>query len=141
MKRKKDNTIATLVTIFFVISIILFTISVTLVTVVQDFKTLDIQLTVANHLGFNADTDKLYLGTLPRGNMVSRYVIVENNEYEKSVIRLKIFGELKDWITVSDNNFVLKKGESKQVKVEATVPENAELKEYDSRLVITFTRF
>lgn len=141
MKRKKKNTIATLVTIFFVTSIILFTISVTLAAVVQEFKILDIRLTVANHLGFNTDTDKLYLGTVPRGNIASRYILVENKEYEKSVIRLKISGELKNWITVSENNFVLKKGESKLIKVEAIVPENAELKNYKSRLVITFTKF
>lgn len=141
MKRKKEKTIATLVTIFFVMSIILFTVSMTFILLVQDFKTLDIRLTVANHLGFNADTDKLYLGTVPRGNIASRRVIIENKEYEKSVIRLKVLGELKDWITVSENNFVLKKDESKQVEIEATVPENAEPRNYDSRLVITFTRF
>lgn len=140
MKPAKKKTVATLVITFFIISITLLTASLTLAALVQEFKTLDIRLTVANHLGFNTDTDKLYLGTVPRGNTASRSVLIENKEYEKSVVRLKVLGELKDWITVSENNFVLKKGESKLVKVEANVPKNAELKDYNSRLVITFTR-
>lgn len=141
MKQKNEKTIATLVTLFFVISVILFIISLTFILFVQDFKTLEIRLTVGSHLGFNVDTDKLYLGTVPRGNTALRQVMIENNEYEKSIIRIKILGELKDWVTVSENNFVLKKGESKNVEIEAIVPENAERKDYDSRLVIIFTRF
>lgn len=140
MRPAKKKTITTLVIIFFLISIILFSASLTFSAIAQEFKTLDIQLTVANHLGFNTDTDKLYLGTMPRGNMASRSVLIENKEYEKSVVRLKVFGELKNWVTVSENNFVLKKGESKTVKIEANVPEDAELKDYESRLVIFFTR-
>lgn len=141
MRKSEKKIIATLVTIFFVISIILFSASITFSAIVQEFKTLDIQLTVANHLGFNTDTDKLYMGTVFRGNTASRNVLIENKEYEKSVARLKVFGDLKDWITVSENNFVLKKGESKIVEVKVTVPENAQLRDYDSRLVLTFTRF
>lgn len=141
MRKAKKKTITTLVIWFFVISIIFLTASLTLSTLVQEFKNLDIQLTVANHLGFNTDMDKLYLGTVPRGNTASRPVLIENKEYEKSVVRLKVFGELKNWVTVSENNFILKKGESKTVKVEVNVPENAELKDYKSRLVIFFTRF
>lgn len=140
MSRAKKKTITLLVVWFFTISIIFLTASLTLSTLVQEFKNLDVRLTVANHLGFNTDTDKLYLGTVPRGNTASRSVIIENNEYKKSIVRLKVFGELKNWITVSENNFVLKKGESKIVKVEANVPEDAELKNYESRLVIFFTR-
>ncbi len=117
MKTSEKKTIVTLVTILFVISIILLSASITFSAIVQEFKTLDIQLTVANHLGFNTDADKLYLGTVPRGNTASRNVLIENKEYEKSVVRLKVFGELRGWITVSGNNFVLKKGESKIVEV------------------------
>lgn len=141
MKTSENKLIAMLVTIFFVISIILFSASITFSAIVQEFKTLDIQLTVANHLGFNVDTDKLYMGTAFRGNTASRKVLIENKEYEKSIARLKVFGELKGWITVSENNFVLKKGESKIIEVKVNVPENAQLRDYNSRLVLTFTRF
>lgn len=141
MRKSEKKTIATLVTIFFIISIILFSASITFSAIVQEFKTLDIQLTVANHLGFNVDTDRLYMGTVFRGNTASRKVLIENKEYEKSIARLKVFGELKDWTTVSENNFILKKGESKIIEITVNVPENAQLKDYNSRLILTFTRF
>ncbi len=141
MRPAKKKTITLLVIWFFIISIIFLTASLTLSTLVQEFKNLDIQLTVANHLGFNTDTDKLYLGTIPQGNTGSRSIVIENKEYKKSVIRLKVFGELKNWVTVSENNFVLQKGESKTVKIEVSVPEDAEQKDYQSWLVIFFTRF
>lgn len=137
----KKKIITTLVIIFFTISTIALVAALTSLAVIQEIKTLDIQLTVANHLGFNVDTDKLYLGTIPRGNIGSRGVIVDNYEYQKSVVRLKVHGELKDWITVSENNFVLEKGESKLIKVKVNVPEDSELKDYESKLIITFTRF
>lgn len=140
MKSSGRKTVIKLIIVIFTISIIALIISLTFLAVVQEIKTLDIQLTVANHMGFNVDTDKIYLGTVPAGNTGSRGIIVENKEYEKSVVRLKVRGELKEWITVSENNFVLKKGESKLVKVEVKVPQDAAFKDYQGRLLVIFTR-
>jgi uncharacterized membrane protein len=116
-------------------------VSLTFLAVIQEVKTLDVQLEVANRLGFNVDTDKIYFGAIPPGNSGERRAIIENKEYERSVVRLKVYGELKKWITVSENNFALKKGESKTVKVKVAIPEGAELKDYESEIIILFARF
>jgi len=140
MKTRNEKNIAALITILFIASVMLFAASITFIMLVQEFRTLDIRLTVGNHIGFNTDTDKLYFGTLPRGNTASRNIVIENKEYEKSVVRLKVYGEIKGWVAVSENNFILKQGESKKVVIEAIAPEDAELKSYDSRLIVVFTR-
>lgn len=138
MNEKQINLLTKVVII---ISILILVVSLTSLAIIQEIKTLEIQLKVANHLGFNTDTDKIYFGTIPPGNVGSREVIVENNEYKKSIVRLKIRGELERWVAVSENNFILEQGGSKIVKVTASVPKDAELKDYEGKLVITFTRF
>lgn len=140
MKSSKKKRVFVLVIILFTVSIITLIISLTSLVVIQEVKTLDIQLKVADHMGFNVDADKLYFGTVPQGNTGSRDILIENKEYKKSVVRLKIRGELKGWVTASENNFILKKEESKLIKMKVTVPEDAELKDYESKLLITFTR-
>lgn len=136
-----EKTYHTIVILFAVASLVFLVIPLTSTLVVQEVQKLEIQLKVDNYLGFNVDTDKIYFGVIPPGNIGARKVEIENNEHEKSVVRLKVFGELKGWVVVSENNFALKKGESKTVKVEVYVPEGAELKDYDSKLIIIFTRF
>lgn len=137
----KKNTVTRIAIVFITIFVISLVISLTFLAVIQEVRTLDIRLAVANRLGFNIDTDKIYFGTIPPENSGQRRVIIENREYRKSVIRLKVYGELKDWVTVSDNNFALKKGESKTVALKVAIPKDAELKDYKSKLIITFTRF
>ncbi|MBU4501667.1 MAG: hypothetical protein KKA79_03685 [Nanoarchaeota archaeon] len=137
----KKKTIISLATILIIISVTLLVVSLTGIMVIQGIKTLDIQLTVANKIGFNIDTDKIYFGSIPPGNSGQKRVILENMGYKKSVVRLKVRGQLKEWITVSDNNFILKKGESKLIEIKAVIPEDAELKDYEDKLVIIYTRF
>jgi len=114
--------------------------SLTFLLVVQDSKRIEMQLKVDNYLGFNVDTDKLYFGVIPQGNTGTRRVVIENKNYEKSVVRIKLNGDLKDWIIVSENNFALKRGEAKEVKVEVTVPSDAKKGEYTGGMTIFFTR-
>lgn len=136
----KKNLVTLAITTLVIISVISLVVSLTFLAVIQEVKTLSIQLEVANRLGFNVDTDKIYLGAIPPGNSGERSVIIENKEYEKSIVRIKVYGELKKWVTVSENSFTLKKGESKTVKVKVMIPENAGLKDYESELIIMFTR-
>lgn len=136
----KNQKTPLLVVIFFIILLITLIASLTCLAVIQEVKTLGIQLKVADNMGFNTDTDRLYFGTIPRGNSGGREIIIENINYKNTRVRLKISGELKDWVTASENNFNLKEGESKRVKLEVKVPQNAELRDYKSKLLILFTR-
>lgn len=136
----KKHTITILAIALIIISVILMVVSLTFLVVIQEVRTLDMRLTVANRLGFNVDTDKVYFGAIPPGNNGLRRVVIENKEYKRSVVRLKIYGEFKKWVTVSENNFALKKGESKIIELKVTTPKDAELKDYKNKLIITFTR-
>jgi len=124
-----------------IIAIPVLLLTLTSFILIKEVKTLDMQLKVDNNIGFNIDTDKIYFGTIPPGNTGARRVNIENMEYKKVISRIKLTGELKDWVTVSHNNFRLEKGESQEVTVDISIPEDAEKKDYEGRFIILFTRF
>ena len=133
------------ITASMIVLLILFAIalatSLTFLIIVQDVRTLDMHLAISNVFGFNIDTDKIYFGDIPPGTSSSRKVIVSNDDFEKSIVRIKTFGDLKDWVIVSEKNFILEKGEYKLIEVSVYPPPSAEYKEYEGKLLIILTRF
>ena len=105
MTTRKSVTLIT--TVIIVISLIILIIALTSLVVVQDVKSLDMDLQINNFVGFNVDADKISFGVMPPGNIAEKKVVIENYDYEKSMIRIKVIGELEDWISVSENNFLI----------------------------------
>ena len=105
----------------------------------QEVKTLDIQLAVvSSSLGFNVDTDKIYFGDVLRGASSIKKIIISNDNFEESLVIIKVLGELEAWVSISENDFILKKGEYKLVELRATVPIDAALGAYESKLLTTY---
>lgn len=131
--------------IILITCVILMTISIVFLVynyfIIVEVQEYDIDLIVGNMAGFNLDTDKIHFGTLPPGNNAERKFEVQNIDYNRIKVNVKSYGEFKDWIYVNKNNFYLGKGETEEVKVVAYVPENAEIKTYEGKLKIIFTRF
>lgn len=99
-----------------------------------DKKEVGINLNVGNHIGFNVDNNAIYFGTIIPGNYGSRNMTFVS-DYDFDVkIKIKIDSEFKDWYEVSDNNFILKKNEEKEIIILVNVPLDAEMKEYNSTL-------
>jgi len=108
-------------------------------TVSYDTKKLDMHLMVGNYTGFNVDTDAIYFGTIMPFGIGTRIINVANSN-QTSIVDIKAYGELKGWIYVSENNFILKPNEEKTVKVMVYVPENAKYKDYEGALKIRFKK-
>lgn len=96
---------------------------------------------VGSGIGFNTDTDAIHFGTIPRGNMGSRNITIENSEHASARILIKTYGEISGWVDVSENNFVLKKGEKRDVKFTIILPEGIEKKKYSGTARIMLMRF
>jgi len=131
----KDSKRLVLVGLLIFISII-FSLLVMFKFMLCDNVELNSYLTVGDHLGFNIDADAIYFGTVPIGASSNRDVYINNTKCDKVKVIIKTEGEIKDWIKVSNNNFILSKNEAKSVNFAAYVPDNAELRNYSAKVKI-----
>ena len=132
--------------IIITISIISILISLTLLSYhfltaeeVQEITILDMQLAVSNSLGFNVDTDKIYFGDMPPGVAGKKKIVIPNNNYDRSRIDIKASGEIAEWVSVSENSFILEKDDFRLIEVRVDVPLDARYKEYESKLIVQYT--
>ncbi|MDD5253641.1 MAG: hypothetical protein PHG05_00875 [Candidatus Nanoarchaeia archaeon] len=109
--------------------------------VILDYEEIPLQIKVADNLGFDIDSTYLNFGTIPPGNIGSKSFVISNLKHKNAIVSIKIKGDLKDWIYVSENNFKLREGESKEIELKILVPKDTEKTTYQSRLIIMTTRF
>lgn len=89
-------------------------------------------------VGVNIDTDALYFGKIRKGGLSTRWIIVDNQDEDPHLIRIRTFGDLSKWVYVSDNNFILANNESRRVTVSCDVPQEAEVGNYTGRLQVVY---
>ena len=94
-------------------------------------------LSVGDNPGVDTNNDFLEFGRLPVFGSSKRFVNLENKDKTKFV-HITAFGKLKDWVRVSETNFIIYANESKMVNVMVIVPENAKKGEYNGFLKIKF---
>ena len=99
---------------------------------------LDAYLVVGDHLGFNVDTTAIYFGTAPPGASPSRSVYINNTGCRKSRVVVEVEGDFSEWVDISDNNFILLMGEGKDVDFVVTIPSDAGLGNYSSKVKFYF---
>lgn len=107
---------------------------------IEDVKRVDISFKVGDRLGINLDTDKIWMGMVAPGNSASREIILSNNNTFPVIVRLKITGELKEYVTLAENNFIITPATSKAVAVSATAPKDMDFGNYTGTLVAVFEK-
>ncbi len=103
-----------------------------------DYTEVDAYLTVGSHLGFNLDSDALYLGTVLPGFSGNRDLVVNNEDCSKCKVNIRSEGDLSRWLVISNNNFVIREGEERKVNVAVFVPQDAEFGNYTAKIKIYF---
>ena len=94
----------------------------------------DMYLTVGDTVGFNGDTDAIWFGIVPPGGTGIKHINIAADETGEFVI--KLHGELASWVSVSDNNFILNRGENRSVSIFASVPLDAKYRDYNGTLEV-----
>lgn len=108
--------------------------------IIEKAYTLDMELKIGDHFGLNADADAIKFGMLMPGTSSERSIIVNNNaNYPLRVVILK-YGDIADWVEISENNFVLEKKEGRYVIFEAFAPKNTNFGNYTGKVRIGFKR-
>ena len=89
--------------------------------------------------GLNGDRDAIKFGTVMQGNKGARYVDIAYEKDDPAKVTIYILGEGKDWVAVSENNFVMNKGETKHLTFYLDVPGNASVANYTGQAKVIFT--
>ncbi len=132
-----------LVFLLFVIALISATATILFYSfyVIDDVKEFNMALIVGNRTGIDVDTEKLTFGMItPAGSSCTRYVFVSNKKDYPLRAYINFYGSFAEWVSVSENYFVLKPGEEKKLSFSASAPEDAAHGNYTGRAKFVFKR-
>ena len=143
-RSKKKSEIKKLIFILLIIVIAsIITILLTRYFLIEKVQTFDLAVNVANRVGFNiskGESGILHFGTAPPGSSSSRTLIFDSSDPRPSRVIIKSYGQIKGWIIASENNFILKSNEDKNVTITILIPENAEYGNYAGKIKLIFKR-
>ncbi len=90
---------------------------------------------VGDYVGINLDVDKLYFGTVMKGGVGKRGIIV--NSPRNAFVLFSKEGSAADWI-VSPKSVFLTAGQNKSVEFEIKVPSDAKKGNYTANISLMF---
>lgn len=106
---------------------------------IKEIKTIDMDLKVGDYVGINTDTDALHFGTINPGGFGTRSVLLSNNYDTTLKVKIKVYGDLAEFVSVQ-NNFVLLKNETKKIPFIVSIPQEAVYGNYTGKAVFILKR-
>ena len=95
---------------------------------------------VENVLGFAVNNTTLEFGTIPPGAWGTKIITISYNEPSPEFVRIVVTGNISQWTSVSDNNFILQGSGEKPLGVRIYMPKDAEIGEYTGTLSIYYKK-
>ncbi len=136
-KKKWHNSLKLILLIALILIIVFFIISSILsYKKLEGIQTLDVNVKVGDHLGFNLDSDSLNFGTITPGGGSSRGLILESEK--PLMVHISFEGSISKWVVPSKNDFVLNGRDN--VSFSINVPPDANLGDYTGKVFIIFTK-
>ena len=105
-------------------------------------KTVNLNMTVKvdDHFGLAVDNESLNFGKIIPGQGMEKSILLANpTEHDVRVLILN-YGNISDWIRVSDYNFILEHGSKKNLTYEVFAPSDASFGKYTGKSQIIFKR-
>ena len=91
---------------------------------------------VGNKSGFDLNPNELTFGQTTPNNSLSRAITITNNFDKPKKFRIKVSGEIKEYIIISENDFQLNPNESKNVTFSVYSTNLEEPKKYSGEIII-----
>ena len=129
--------------LLFIIAIISITATILFYSfyIIADVREFNMSLIVGNHTGFDVDTEKISFGMItPTGSSCTRFIDLSNKKDYPLKVYINFYGYLAEWVTVSDNYFILKPGDEKKLSFSATAPKAAAYGNYTGTARFVFKR-
>ncbi len=100
----------------------------------------DFKVKTSNFVAFNLDKDALHFGTVPPKGHSIRNMTFYNYYNFPVILSIKSKGDISDYISASQNNFVLEPNSSKDIAFTLTLPSNIESRQYNGTLKFYYKR-
>jgi len=107
---------------------------------VLETKTLPMDLTVADTLAFNLDTDAIHFGKIPAGFEGIKNVTITNNRGIPVRAEITADGALAAWLGVDATPVLIQPRSNHTVVLTASVPKETPLGKYEGTLIVRFKR-
>ena len=128
--------------IIILFSLLIFVLLANLISqfMVTDEKEIYTSIIVSDHVGFDLNSTALTFGMAQPGKSASRILSIENNFDFSNKVNIKIRGNISNFLTVSENDFVLNSGEKKELNFVTVPSKDALFGKYEGFVTITLKR-
>ena len=120
----------------FVILICIAIIFITIINIPLNREVIPSKFVIGNRMGFDLTPGKLNFGQIVPGYGASRNIVVKNNYDEAIKVNIESSGAISDNLIVSDNNFVLKPFETRNVTFSLYTDKSIKVGDYEGEVVI-----
>jgi hypothetical protein len=104
-----------------------------------DYTEFNTSLMVHNgNSGFNTDTWELSFGKNHPGGSGTKYFSITSKE--RAHVFIKVSGNMSEFLSFSDNNFIIQPGETKKIQTDLKIPQDAMLGNYSGKVQVYFFR-
>lgn len=109
-------------------------------TIIVDVKVLDISFKVDDVIGINVSNKSLNFGRSPPETAMKRYINLTNNYNFPVEIKIKLSGDISEYVSVSDNDFELSPGDKKEITYLLRLPKDIEYRYFTGKSRVIFKR-
>jgi len=108
---------------------------------IQDVQGLDMKMKIGDVVGLDTNESVISFGIIPKkGGSSERHIILENMKNKPLEVYVKKSGEMAEWVYISEDNFILKANETKELLFTAIPSKDAEKGAYKGKVKFIFTR-
>lgn len=109
--------------------------------IIEDIQQLDMKMKIGDVAGFDTNTSVISFGIIPKGGgSGQRPVILRNIGGKPLKVYIKNIGEMSEWVSVSEDNFILEATEEKELIFTAMPSTDAEKGAYKGKVYFIFVR-
>ena len=99
-----------------------------------------IKVIVGDHVGVDVTKEYLSFGMMPPGNSAKRWMNFENIVDAPCRVHLEVDGNLSGCVYFPENDFLLKKNQTKRLEIEMKIPPSMAFGTYHDTLELSFIR-
>ena len=92
---------------------------------------------MGNTSGFDLNPNELTFGQITQNSSASRAITITNSFNKQKEIHIRASGEIKEYIIVSENNFILNPNESKNITFSIYPTNTTQQQKYSGQIIIT----
>jgi len=134
--KKKVNFLILLLLfiIIFVLGVFLFSNLIDYLSILEK-QELYARVIVSDHYGVDVNSSALMFGMIVPGSSSVRKTTITNDHSQDINVEIFVKGDIKEFLQISENDFNLKTGESKEIVFAAIAPGDKEFGVYEGKVI------